>query len=284
MRRADSGIRRSIRLLKAFRREDSDPDLFSRVVADDTVSLVAGLCEAGHVGGLRVVDIGGASGYVAEALRSAGARALTLEYDPENMNLGDHRFSGGVRGDGRALPFASGSVDLCYSSNVIEHVAGPARMLEEMVRVVRPGGKTIIAFTNWWSPWGGHETSPWHYLGGKRAARIYRRRYGREPKNCYGRNLFRLGIGDALTWARSNRATHLVTAFPRYYPWWCSPIVRIPGIREVATWNLVIVLEKLPRPERDIAPPSGGPTGGESLRDRGQVPGTGSVRAGRLDA
>ena len=74
------------------------------------------------------------------------------------------------------LPFADGSVDVCYSSNVLEHVPDPWRMAEEMVRVTRPGGLVFISYTVWFGPWGGHETAPWHFLGGDRARRRYRRR------------------------------------------------------------------------------------------------------------
>ena len=59
-------------------------------------------------------------------------------------------------------------------------------MADEMVRVTRPGGLIFLSYTLWWGPWGGHETSPWHYLGGGRAARRYERRLGHRPKNVYG--------------------------------------------------------------------------------------------------
>ena len=34
----------------------------------------------------------------------------------------------------------------------------------------------------------------------------------------------------------------LVDAFPRYLPTWSRPLLSVPGVREVATWNLVLVL------------------------------------------
>ena len=58
------------------------------------------------------------------------------------------------------------AVDVCYSSNVLEHVPDPWRMAEEMLRVTRPGGVAFISYTVWYGPWGGHETAPWHFLGG----------------------------------------------------------------------------------------------------------------------
>ena len=58
-----------------------------------------------------------------------------------------------MRGSGTALPVRTSAVDVCYSSNVVEHVATPERMLDEMVRVTQPGGTLFVSFTPWWSPW-----------------------------------------------------------------------------------------------------------------------------------
>ena len=96
------------------------------------------------------------------------------------------RLVNGVAADGSALPLSTGSVDISYSSNVLEHVLAPERMLSEMVRVVAPGGVVYLTFTNWLSPWGGHETSPWHYLGGRVRGPALRTDPRCPPKNHYG--------------------------------------------------------------------------------------------------
>ena len=110
-------------------------------------------------------------------------------------------------GSGLALPLADASVGVAFSSNVLEHVPEPETMAEEMVRVTRAGGFVVLSYTLWWSPWGGHETAPWHYLGGERAARRYRRRHGHEPKNRFGGSLFPLTAGRMLRWARAQEAS-----------------------------------------------------------------------------
>jgi hypothetical protein len=35
-----------------------------------------------------------------------------------------------------------------------------------------------------------------------------------------------------------------VAAYPRYHPWWATWVVRVPGLREILAWNLVIVLRR----------------------------------------
>jgi arabinofuranan 3-O-arabinosyltransferase len=153
-----------------------------------------------------------------------------------------------VAGDGNVLPFPDGVADVTFSSNVLEHVPSPARFLDEMVRVTRPGGVVYLSFTAWYSPWGGHETAPWHYLGGHRAARRYERRTGRPPGNRFGASLFACHVGPTLRLARAHRDVDVLDALPRYYPDWMRWVIHVPVVREVATWNLLLVLRRRPVP------------------------------------
>ena len=93
-------------------------------------------------------------------------------------------------------------------------------------------------------PWGGHETSPWHFLGGRRARRRYLRKHGREPKNRYGESLFAVTVADGLRWAHRQQVAAVVELRPRYNPGWSWWLLRVPVLRELATWNLVIVLRR----------------------------------------
>jgi SAM-dependent methyltransferase len=249
-------LRRSLRLLGSFRFEQTDPVLFYGGIAADTADLVADFyrdltgCD---LTGATVLDVGGGPGYFADEFGAAGARYIPVEPDPAEMHAAGLRVPGAVRGSGMALPFRDDAVDICISSNVAEHVPRPWVMADEMLRVTRPGGLMILSYTVWLSPFGGHETGPWHYLGGDYAARRYRRRTGREPKNRFGVSLFAVRATDGLRWAATvnkpcvtqipSRA-RLLAAFPRYHPWWAWWLVRAPGIRELMVSNLVLVLTK----------------------------------------
>jgi SAM-dependent methyltransferase len=238
--RAD--LARSLRLFAAFRREQSDPELFYGLLARDTVSQLT--CYA-NLDGALIVDVGGGAGYFSEALREAGARVVCVDVDAGEMSARDAGLpQGAVLGSALQLPMRTGSVDLCFSSNVLEHVSDPDAMADEMIRVTRPGGTIYLSFTNWLSPWGGHETSPWHYLGGHRAARRYERRNGRPPKNVYGENMFGVSVGAVIRWAHRQVTADVVDVLPRYLPAWARHVVRVPGLREFLTWNLVLVLRK----------------------------------------
>lgn len=238
--RADT-LGRSVRLFRAFLREQSDPDHFYQTLAADSIGQ---LRRYAPLAGSTVLDVGGGPGYFAEAFRGAGARYIGVDPDVGELSARGAPGPGMLRASGSALPVRTGAVEVCYSSNVLEHVADPVAMLGEMVRVTAPGGTIFVSFTPWWSPWGGHETAPWHYLGGDLARRRYAARHGREPKNRYGETLFGYSVGQALRWGRSIPGAELVDAFPRYHPWWARWLVRLPAVREVASWNLAMVLRR----------------------------------------
>ncbi len=233
-----------MRLFRAFRHEQDDPDRFYGALAADSVAHVARYLD---MDGATVLDVGGGPGYFADAFRGAGAAYWALDADVGELSGRGQIESGTVIGDGMRLPFRSEAVDLCYSSNVLEHVSDPWRMAEEMLRVTRPGGVVFCSYTVWWGPWGGHETAPWHYLGGRRARKRYFRRHGHEPKNRYGESLFAVTVRDGLRWARSPEVAaraEVLELLPRYHPSWSYPLLRVPLVREVLTWNLVLVLRK----------------------------------------
>ena len=237
--RAD--LARSARLLRAFRTEQLSPDRYYGGLAADTV---AQLAQYTDLTGRVVADIGGGPGFFVRELRRAGARSFCIDTDCGEMTALGLPESGSIAGSALRLPLASGSLDVCLSSNVLEHVGDWRAMLAEMVRVTKPGGIVFVAFTNWLSPWGGHETSPWHYLGGERAAVRYQRRHGSPPKNRYGVTLHPVSVAAALRWARSAEGAVLVDAVPRYLPGWTRPLLRVPVLREFATWNLLLVLRR----------------------------------------
>ena len=238
---AGSGLLRSVRLLRLFLAEQADPDAFYTSLAEDAVRQVA---EHGELGGRTVVDVGGGGGWFTAAFRARGAHCYLFEPDPAELHLRTAVPAGAVVADGYWLPVRDGGADVAFSSNVLEHVPDPIGLIEEMIRVTRPGGLVYVSFCNWYSPWGGHEMSPWHYLGAGYASRRYLRRHRRQPKHECGVNLFRVHIGPVLRAVRARPDVTIVEARPRYYPRWCGWLVRLPGLREVATWNLMLIMRR----------------------------------------
>lgn len=234
-------LRRSWQLLAAFRTEQSDPDGFYRLLSADAVALLGTRVP---LEGARTLDVGGGAGYLTVALRAAGARCVLVDADAGELAWRGAPPSGSLVADGTRLPVAPAAVDLVVSSNVLEHVPAPFALVDEMIRVLRPGGHLWLSFTNWLGPWGGHETSPWHLLGGQAARRRFERRTGRPPKNRYGESLFPLHVGPFLHRLGQMRDLEVLDARPRYLPDGAAPLVRVPLVRELCTWNLEVLARR----------------------------------------
>ena len=130
-----------------------------------------------------------------------------------------------VRVDAHALPeLWTDEFDLVICSNCLEHFRQPADALKEMRRV---GRWLWLSWTPWWSPFGGHDFSPLHYLGWRK---------GRHHE--LGRNLFRITVSEALSMLEE--AGWVVNDIrPRYYPW-LPFLARWRWTREWATWNVQV--------------------------------------------
>ncbi len=228
-------MRRILRLAVRARRE---PLPYARAVSA-LVTRYIGSRGVGFAG--RWLDVGAGGGALGEALRAAGAARVTA-VDVTDRRLSELHLPAFVIGSGAALPFGDRTFDGVASSNVLEHVADGARLIDEMVRVCRPGGVIYLSWTNWYSPLGGHEWSPFHYLGERWGPRAYALVRRRPPAwNVPGRTLFPVHVGEVLRLVRKRRV-RIVDVAPRYWPsarW----IGRIPGLREVAMWNCVILMQ-----------------------------------------
>jgi SAM-dependent methyltransferase len=236
-----SGLRRSVRLFRLFRAEQTNPELFYTSLAEDTARQVAEYCE---LAGRTVLDVGGGGGWSTRAFQARGAHCYLFEPDRDELHLGKTVPAGAVVADGYWLPVRDGGADVVFCSNVLEHVRDPMGLIGELIRATRPGGLVYLSYTNWYSPHGGHEMSPWHYLGPGFAERRYVRRHQRKPKHQYGSTLFPLHVGPVLRELQARADIEVVDARPRYHPRWCRLLVRVPGLREIATWNLLLILRR----------------------------------------
>ncbi len=64
---------------------------------------------------------------------------------------------------GEDIPFAASSFDVALSHEVIEHVRDDRRSVEELLRVVKPGGRVLLFCPNRWHPFETHG----HYWKGQ---------------------------------------------------------------------------------------------------------------------
>ncbi|MFC6153231.1 class I SAM-dependent methyltransferase [Nocardioides yefusunii] len=235
--------RRSVKLFRSFLTEQTDPHGFYGLIAEDTVQMMQ---RHMTLEGARIADFGGGAGFYSDAFARRGATSLVVDLDHDEVKAHGVRHPLSVVARAEQAPLADGSVDIGFSSNMLEHVPDLAGTCDQIARVVRPGGHVVLSYTAWYGPWGGHETSPWHLLGGRRAAERYERVNGRPPKNLFGESMYAATVAEGLRWAASRDDLEIVEERPRYLPPASRHLLRIPGIREVFTWNLWQVLRKRP--------------------------------------
>ncbi len=148
----------------------------------------------GSIAGLRLLDIGTGSGEIAQVLAET---CTVVSVDPRDQREARDGYQ--YLRVGTALPFADASFDLVVSNHVIEHLDDAAVHLQELARVLRPGGLVYLATPNRLWPWEVHYRV-WllHWLPQRLFERALRRldRYS-EPLHLLGLRRLRALCAEA---------------------------------------------------------------------------------------
>jgi SAM-dependent methyltransferase len=105
----------------------------------------------------RVLDVGSADGPSVGWLRGRRVHA-TLDLDPRGLKPGQ-----GVCGSALALPFASGTFDVVGAFDVLEHCEPEMVAVHEFARVLRPGGRLLLAVPAYEWAWSDFDNANGHY-------------------------------------------------------------------------------------------------------------------------
>ena len=99
--------------------------------------------------GERVLEIGGGIGTDLAQFAANGADVTDLDLSSGHLDLARENFRlRGLKGtfqhqDAETLPFDDGTFDLVYTNGVIHHTPNTARLVDEIYRVLKPGGRVI---------------------------------------------------------------------------------------------------------------------------------------------
>lgn len=115
----------------------------------------------GELGNSRVLDAGSGKGRFARVLKDHNPEAHIVAFDLAHGML---RFvPGGIASCGgsmTALPFRSEAFEAAYATESLEHAVDIQRAVDEMCRVVKPGGRIVIIDKNA-EHWGRLKTPEW---------------------------------------------------------------------------------------------------------------------------
>ncbi len=113
--------------------------------------------------GERVLDMGCGAGRHAFEMYRRGADVIAFDQDPDEL-AGVRELFAAMReegevpagaeadvkeGDALSLPFADGEFDRVVAAEVLEHNPADIQAIEELVRVLRPGGTLAVSVPRW---------------------------------------------------------------------------------------------------------------------------------------
>ena len=101
--------------------------------------------------GVSVLDAGGGAGRLSIAMQGWGANVVLSDFSPPmvaearvNLEQPGQICLATVE----ELPFADGTFDAAVCT-ILNHVAEPPQVVEQLARVLKPGGALVLIFNNW---------------------------------------------------------------------------------------------------------------------------------------
>jgi len=117
----------------------------------------------GRLSGRKILEIGSGAGGHSALFAKYGAVVTSVDItlsrvratqDKFNLLDASERGCQALQADSERLPFADNSFDCVYSNGVLHHAGDTDKALDEVYRVLRPGGRTAIML---------YCKSSWHY-------------------------------------------------------------------------------------------------------------------------
>jgi 2-polyprenyl-3-methyl-5-hydroxy-6-metoxy-1,4-benzoquinol methylase len=133
--------------------------------------------------GAVVLDVGASTGAITAALCEHVRAVVGIDIDPHAIATATSEFANAAThfavGDAMQLAFADHSVDVVLCAHVYEHVPDPTRMMQEIRRVLKPGGWCYLSAGNRLAVDEPHYHLPFLSVLPKWMAHIYLRLLGR---------------------------------------------------------------------------------------------------------
>lgn len=132
------------------------------------------LSHIGDPAGKRIIEVGSGSGFTSIALAGRGANVAILDISPVSLRYAVAQFEAcGLpppehhEADALDNGLPSDTYDIVWNGGVIEHFfdEGKKRLIKEMLRIAKPGGRVVITVPNAWC-WQFQVMQAWQKLRG----------------------------------------------------------------------------------------------------------------------
>jgi ubiquinone/menaquinone biosynthesis C-methylase UbiE len=99
--------------------------------------------------GREAADLGAGAGFITQGLVERGVRVIAVDRSPAMLDVlrGKFRGTGTVdcrAGEAESVPIVDAAVDYCFANMVLHHVERPLVAIEEMARILKPGGRVVV--------------------------------------------------------------------------------------------------------------------------------------------
>jgi ubiquinone/menaquinone biosynthesis C-methylase UbiE len=99
--------------------------------------------------GRLAADIGAGTGFITEGLLAQGLQVIAVDQSEEMLAAMKLKFGPGAAveyrlGTAEHLPLDSAAVDYAFANMYLHHVADPPAAIQEMARILKPGGRLVI--------------------------------------------------------------------------------------------------------------------------------------------
>ena len=206
----------------------------------------------------RLLDIGCSTGILTRHYAEYFGRVIGIDIDDgavewARQNRAAYNVSYQV-GDSMKVPFLTGEFDLVTCTHIYEHVPDAQRMLDEIHRVLRPGGLCFFAAENRLRVWDGHYGLPLVTVLPQPVADLYLRVTGRGRRR-YERHRTLWGLKRLVRAFEITDYTRAVVRDPEKFEatdliWPGSPKQRLANaILSVAPWAFPTYLWILRKPD-----------------------------------
>jgi SAM-dependent methyltransferase len=113
--------------------------------------------------GSRILDVGSAAGRQIELLAGLGFEVEGLEYSEVGFEIQKYKKIKVTQGSATNLPWSEYSFDAVICMDVLEHIEDDQVALNEVIRVLKHGGKFLVSVPNDPKLWSSHDLSVGHH-------------------------------------------------------------------------------------------------------------------------